>query len=88
MAKQAWKNDKTKCQNKTCPNKHEIHVAIFKGTGSCSVDCRKAQGIDHATQGTLTFLSRDEAALIKEAREKPFTDAIKHHNEQMRLSRG
>lgn len=51
---------------KTCGT--TIQVMAFRGTGYCSVDCKKAAGIDHATQGTLTFLTREEAAMIKENR--------------------
>lgn len=39
------------CQNEDCPNDYEIKVAIFRGTGYCSDNCKKALGLDGATHG-------------------------------------
>lgn len=45
-----WKNNKKKCQNPGCPNGHKISIAIFRGSGYCSDNCRKALGQDLAPQ--------------------------------------
>ena len=34
------------CQNRLCPNGHQIKVQIFKGSGRCSDSCSKALGLD------------------------------------------
>lgn len=54
-----------------CTNcRKTIKVAIFKGTGYCSVNCKKAAGIDHVDYGKadLMLVSRDEAAMVEKRR--------------------
>lgn len=46
----------------------QILVMAFRGTGFCSVNCKKASGIDVGSQGTLTFLTREERQIIEESR--------------------
>lgn len=50
LAMSRWKNNKKKCQNPGCPNGHKISIAIFRGSGYCSDNCRKALGQDLAPQ--------------------------------------
>jgi len=41
-----WEGDWRQCQNPGCPNGHLIAIAIFRGSGYCSDNCRKALGLD------------------------------------------
>ena len=45
-----------------------IEVAIFKGSGYCSIDCRKKAGLDTSSVGTYMFVASDEKQLIEEIR--------------------
>lgn len=58
---------KSKCKN--CDKK--IQVAIFKGSGYCSIDCKKALGDDVSSVGTHMFVTRDEKKMIDQARNNP-----------------
>ena len=46
-----WRDKNEFCQNERCPNDHEIAVSIFRGTGYCSDNCKKALGLDGVTHG-------------------------------------
>jgi len=49
---------------KTCGN--EIMIQVFKGTGFCSVNCKKAVGIDHVAYGEseMMLVTREEQTRI------------------------
>jgi hypothetical protein len=46
----------------------DILVMSFRGTGACSVVCRKRLGRDVSSVGSMMFVTRDEKATITEAR--------------------
>jgi hypothetical protein len=46
----------------------EILVMAFRGTGACSVVCRKQLGRDVPSVGTMMFVTTGEKAAIEEAR--------------------
>lgn len=48
----------------------EISIPIFKGSGFCSIDCRKEAGADVSSVGTVMFVTTDERHKIMKAREK------------------
>jgi hypothetical protein len=50
----------------SCGN--EILVMAFRGTGACSVVCRKRLGRDVSSVGSMMFVTRGEKAAIEEAR--------------------
>ena len=55
--------------NKYCKNCHnEIKVMAFVGTDFCSDDCKKKSGKDIKAEGTMMFVTPDEAKKIREAR--------------------
>jgi hypothetical protein len=59
------------CCNPECPNGGEIKMQAFKGTGFCSINCQKANGIDHVNYGKseMMLVTRDEASQIRAGRE-------------------
>ena len=50
LPKAGWKKNHWKCQNPKCPNGHRIAITIFRGSGYCSDNCRKALGLDSTPQ--------------------------------------
>ena len=46
----------------------EILVMAFRGTGACSVVCRKQLGRDVSSVGEMMFVTREEKERITEAR--------------------
>lgn len=68
QGKNFWKSKKEFCQNPKCPNHHAIAVSIFKGTGACSINCRKALGDDVSSVGQHMFITNDEKKIIEESR--------------------
>ena len=49
-----------------------IEVTIFRGSGVCSVDCRKALGLDVSSVGTMMFVTTEEKHTVEEARRGGF----------------
>jgi hypothetical protein len=47
---------------------HEILVMAYKGTGACSVRCRKQLGRDVSSVGTMMFVTTDEKERIEHGR--------------------
>ena len=47
----------------------DILVMAFRGTGACSVVCRKRMGRDVSSVGEMMFVTRGEKAAITEARD-------------------
>jgi hypothetical protein len=45
-----------------------VQVMAFRGTGICSVDCRKALGLDVSSVGTMMFVTTEEKEMIGEYR--------------------
>ena len=45
-----------------------IKVMAFRGTGYCSVTCRKQAGIDHPPYGNMMVVTSDEQALVEKRR--------------------
>jgi hypothetical protein len=48
----------------------EIKVMAFRGTGLCSIDCRKALGLDPSSSGTIMFVTKKEHKRILKKRKK------------------
>lgn len=56
--------------NTTCIVCHKpIKVMAFRGSDFCSDDCRKKSGADIKAEGTMMFVTPEEAAQIKRRRE-------------------
>ena len=51
-----------------CPCGKKITVMAFRGTGFCSVNCKKKHGKDVSSVGTIMFVTSGEKAAIEEAR--------------------
>lgn len=47
-----------------------IKVMAHRGTGFCSIDCRKKAGDDVSSVGTIMFVTTDERHKIEKRREK------------------
>lgn len=47
----------------------DITVMAFRGTGACSVVCRKQMGRDVSSVGVMMFVTTGEKAAIMEARD-------------------
>jgi len=48
----------------------EIKTMAFRGTGFCSINCRKEAGADVSSVGVVMFVTREERDKIMKAREK------------------
>lgn len=48
----------------------EIKTMAFRGSGFCSIECRKLAGDDVSSVGTIMFVTIDERKKIMKAREK------------------
>jgi len=46
----------------------KIEVMAFRGTGFCSVTCKKEAGLDVPADGTMMYVSRGEKLLVDMAR--------------------
>jgi hypothetical protein len=59
------------CHNPDCPNDGKIETHAFKGTGYCSVNCRKTAGIDHVdyAKSEMMLVTRGEASQIRKGRQ-------------------
>jgi hypothetical protein len=48
----------------------EIKTMTFRGTGFCSIECKKEAGADVSSVGTIMFVTLDERDKIMKARDK------------------
>ena len=48
----------------------EIKTMAFRGTGFCSVECKKEAGADVSSVGTIMFVTNEERNKIMKSREK------------------
>lgn len=55
--------------NETCPCGNKIEVMAFRGTGVCSLKCKKEFKGDVSSVGTFMFVTTEEHAAIKAGRE-------------------
>lgn len=53
----------------TCNNCGKtIQVMIFRGSGYCSIDCKKALGLDHAPYGNMMVVTASEQQFVEKRR--------------------